>query len=724
MFKNIRWRQVHLILMLPLLAIIALLLHSRVWLLYPVETHFLLELSCIVMGGMIFVLLWFSYDRVPESYRLLGFSYLVISLLYALHTFSYADYSAALEDLSLHLVMTGRLIEALAFLAIALNIPLRLNKAIALFITLIIGGAITSIIIIFYPSLPVLFTTSGYTISKLGLEVVIMLILLISTYFLRINNPTRDLIAYNQIFAALLIDLLLTTFFLTQAQPNTILSIMGHLLRTTFYLHLFYGLFKSSISYPYSKLEEVLNHLPLAVVTYDHNQRLTCANSRAEEITGLNALEVKGLTHKQIIDKMFKQNSPEIIQEELTLGNEPRSTIVSIQNQQDERVKIAVDLYELNSGGFLLMFDTANKVLEIQNLRLQTQTILNSLNNFVVIIDVNNKIIMCNDAFCEQVEMKAQDIIGLSNSQLTQMISISGPAFVFNDLGRNIPENPQEVTIITPSGKSKDCLIQLAVIKNLDDELIGSICVGSDITNLKKEQAEIQQQEKSVLLGQMATGIVHEIRNPITAMMGFIQILNVKLKDDNLQEYCQYIEKEALELNKIVSHFFQFARPLPPILKPVSINSIVEPLKPMFHTKLFPLGIKIYYDLQTDLPLINADENKIRQAILNILKNAIDALKGVENPEISINTSFMPSSQEAYLSITNNGMTINPEVIKKIGTPFFTTKTKGSGLGLSICKQIVSEHQGTMNITSNAAIGTTVELVFPILEEEKQTNLG
>lgn len=723
MLKHITLRHTHFLLTIPLLILLGYLLQSTVWTTYPSKTLLLLESFSIFMGAMIFVLLWYSYDKVPDSYHILGFMYLIISLLYAAHIQFYDSYSGTTDDLSLGLVMTGRIIEALAFLSITFKIPFRLNKYLALFLSLLVGGAIIAKVIGLHDFLPALYDTSGYTSTKAGLEVVILLILFINIYFLRKNVNTKDIIANNMIFAALLIDVVLTVFFLIQKGPNTTWSILGHLFRVTFYLHLFKGIFVNAITYPYEKLEEVLNHLPLAVATYDHNQKLTFANNQFKTIVGLSFADVNGLSQKQIIDKMFKHQAPEQLEADLRICNEVQQKIVTIKNQQDKLVKIVVDVYKLQSGGSLCIFDTANKIQEIQNLRLQTQTILNSLHNFVVIIDVNMTVIMCNKAFCESVEMNAQDLIGLTTSELTKKISFSLPDIVLHSIDSTILENAQEVSIITPSGKSKDWLIQLASIKNLNNEVIGSICVGSDISNLKKEQAEAHQQEKLMLLGQMATGIVHEIRNPITAMMGFIQLLNMKVQDQELREYCHYIEKEADDLNRIVTDYLQFARPTAPIFKPVSPNSIVEDLKHIIDMNLFTQVIKFNYSLQPNIPLINADESKIKQVILNIVKNAVDAVNAVENPEIIIKTNYDPAIHETYISITNNGKIMTLEEKQNSSTPFYTTKTKGTGLGLSICNQIIAEHKGSINITSDINCGTTFEIVFPEVEVTEDTEV-
>lgn len=516
------------------------------------------------------------------------------------------------------------------------------------------GGALTCLIICFRPYLPPPYSSSDHTALRIALELSILYVLLIHIYFLRYR-----------------------------------------------------------IAYPYEKLEDVLNHLPLAVLTYDQNRRLSFANRMAEEITGLSYSDLKVYSRRKSANSILNGLVTEEINWELAQNNMVQQKILTIKNQIGEPVKIVADAFKLQSGDLLFMFDTADKVQELQNLRLQTQTIINSLRNFVIITDVKPSVIMCNKAFCEAVEMDTSEIIGTSIHDLVSRVSFRCSDLQDDNFDSSVLENPLEGSITTPSGESKDLLFQFAHINNFSSELIGGIIVGSDISSMKKEQAEAQKKERNVLLGQMATGIVHEIRNPITAMLGFIHIMNSKLQDDKLREYCICIEKEALELNRIVSAFLQFARPRPSVFRRISVDSLVDSLRLAIDTNLTAKGIKVQYDLRSNLPLIHGDENKIRQALLNIVKNSEEALINVDDPRIIISTGSDSEAHEVYISITDNGPAISPELLKKIGTPFFTTKAKGTGLGLSICRQIISEHKGRIKITSKAAVGTTVKISFP-----------
>jgi PAS domain S-box-containing protein len=472
----------------------------------------------------------------------------------------------------------------------------------------------------------------------------------------------------------------------------------------------------------YTKLEEankytkeILDNLPIALTTYDSNFRLTFANRKAQEITGYQLGEMEGLSDKEIANMVYRvENNNKSLLRELTGSiNTIKNRIRTIKTRSGDCLKISVDAYKLENGGFLYLFDEAKRVQGLENLQLQTQTILNSVSNLVLMIDSNGTIIMCNTALEEAVEMGAEDILGMNILDFMELIQFSRKDLANKDLNESDINAIYEASFITPNGDKKEIILQFAPIHNVDGELIGVIVVASDITILKKEQQREQQQEKLALLGQMATGIVHEIKNPLTSILGFSQVITLKSQDEKIKGYARLIEKEVHGLNKIVSDFLAFAKPRSPILNEVSLNDIVDSMKLMLETNVVGKGIKISYHLVENIKPVMADENQIKQVILNIVKNAIDVLKGTDNPEIKISSGYSQIMNESFITIFNNGKSMSEEEKRMVGTPFFTTKKKGTGLGLSICHQIMKEHGGRIDFESEPGIGTSFTLHLP-----------
>ena len=211
----------------------------------------------------------------------------------------------------------------------------------------------------------------------------------------------------------------------------------------------------------------------------------------------------------------------------------------------------------------------------------------------------------------------------------------------------------------------------------------------------------------------MAAGIVHEIKNPLTAIKGFSQLIKYKDQDEKMREYAAMIDRETEIINNFISDFLTFARPSPPDLKQISLNKIVKSMKLIIDTNTFIRDIKVSFDLSPVDKLIVADANQLRQVILNIVKNAMEAVVDNEGSEIKISTKYHRRTKEMSVTIYNNGKAMTAEEKLMVGTPFFTTKAKGTGLGLSICFQIIKEHNGRIEIESEEGVGTSFIVYLP-----------
>ena len=458
------------------------------------------------------------------------------------------------------------------------------------------------------------------------------------------------------------------------------------------------------------KITEILDKLPLGLLTFNHKHKLTFVNRKTLDLFECLAGELPELTIEQASKKM-EQGGKEVLNF-IKSGSAFESVLGKVLTKAG-MLNIILGMYRLAGGDYIFFFEEAKKQQELDNLQLQTETILNSVNNMIVICDKNDRIIKCNRAFEEILEIDAGKIIGMARAEFEEMIGLSVDKADINSTTEGV--KTVEYSLLTPKGNQKNILVQPAAIYNLDGDIIGIIRVITDITEIKRNEEEIKQQEKMALLGQMASGIVHEVRNPLTAIMGFNQIIRLKEQDEEIRQICSLIDGEIQRLNNLVSSFLQFAKPKPPVLKEENPDNLIESIKMLIDTNLFAKGIKVSYDLCEDVPAIMADENQIRQVILNIIKNAIDALNKTDTPEIKISTGYDPLFMETFIKIYNNGKIISKEEIERIGIPFYTTKTKGTGLGLSICNRIMHEHSGRISIRSQEEYGTEFELAFPAI---------
>lgn len=150
----------------------------------------------------------------------------------------------------------------------------------------------------------------------------------------------------------------------------------------------------------------------------------------------------------------------------------------------------------------------------------------------------------------------------------------------------------------------------------------------------------------------------------------------------------------------------------------MSVYDLLSSVKNLLQTSSLIEGINIEFNFNHDERYLMCDQVRIRQVILNICKNAIEAMENVEQPVLKIQTDIDEFTNEIYVGITDNGAGIPKEIIPKLGTPFFTTKKNGTGLGLSSCFQIISEHKGKIEVKSELNVGTTFNIILPCISDE------
>ena len=686
----------------------------------PVLHHTILELACIFIALSMFLVVWLAYERNSPVNHIIALGFLTAAVFNIFHTYYYLGISFDPNEshLTVKFWVIGRFTEALVLLLSTLKMyHLRVNKWVGLWFSISFALSVSWFIKYFPGLLPVLFAKQGVTLAKTAAEFIIITIFLAGLFYLKKEGPARDMQTYRYVFLALLISVpteLCYTFGLVKLP---FYNYLGHFLKITYFYCLFRGVFVSAVTYPYEKLEEagkytanILNELPVGLITFDSHSKLSFANLKSQELLGYQLDEIYGLTIDEFTE-LINLKEPSLIRQ--ISRNPIIDKVRTIRNKHGNYVKLKIDVHILESGGLLYLFDEAKKKQELANLQLQTQTILNSINNFVLIMDTNRKIIACNKTFEDIVELEAKDILGRNLKDFNEMMNFSKKELPMKLLKQETLDELQEASFVTPRGTRKEIIVHTGIIHNVEGEVLGAIGVGSDVTVLKQQEQKLQQQEKLAVLGQMAAGICHEIKNPLTAIKGFSQVIVSHAQDEKTKHYASIIEGEAINVNKVVSDFLAFARPHPPILKEVSLNEMVQSMKLMLETHSFMEGVDIILSLGSEEKTVMTDRDQMQQVVLNITKNAIEALSECENPQLTISTGLNDITGEMYIIIADNGVGMSEDDKIKAGTPFFTTKDYGTGLGLSICFQIIKEHGGRIEIDSKLGQGTAFTISLP-----------
>jgi signal transduction histidine kinase/putative methionine-R-sulfoxide reductase with GAF domain len=231
-------------------------------------------------------------------------------------------------------------------------------------------------------------------------------------------------------------------------------------------------------------------------------------------------------------------------------------------------------------------------------------------------------------------------------------------------------------------------------------------------SDLKKTEAQLIRSEKLAALGQLAAGIAHEIRNPLTSINILIHSMTKNLpSEDSHKEDLRVIEEEIHRMNEILDQFLQFAKPATPLLEKADVSSIFEETLQLLRPQIDKQNIAVEKEFQA-LPIILMDREQIKQAILNLLMNAIQAMP--EGGRLVLSGRNSEDGQWIYISIRDSGMGISEEDINKLFDPFFSTKEGGIGLGLSITHRIIDQHHGKIEVESTPEKGTLFTIWLPI----------
>jgi signal transduction histidine kinase len=236
----------------------------------------------------------------------------------------------------------------------------------------------------------------------------------------------------------------------------------------------------------------------------------------------------------------------------------------------------------------------------------------------------------------------------------------------------------------------------------------------------KALEIQLHQTERLAALGEMTAGVAHEIRNPLGIISSTAELLRERLaRYEPQNRLAQIIVEESNRLNEKVTEFLDFARPRVPSLRPCDLEVVVNRSLELLQPEIDRRGITIVRQYQLDGVPQTADPDLLHQAFLNILLNAIQAMP--EGGQLTVSTRVRHQGPGGEIRFQDSGEGMDQETMKKVFNPFFTTKEKGSGLGLPIVKSIVETHQGSIKIDSQPGQGTEVAISLPDLPLQKDT---
>jgi two-component system, sporulation sensor kinase A len=236
-------------------------------------------------------------------------------------------------------------------------------------------------------------------------------------------------------------------------------------------------------------------------------------------------------------------------------------------------------------------------------------------------------------------------------------------------------------------------------------EIIG---VTRDISERKKSEEILRQSDKLSIVGQLAASVAHEIRNPLTSLKGFIHLLQ-ETEQLDAANYYNIMDKELDRIDQIMEQLLLLSKPQVRTYKKTCLKEIVEFVETLLQPEAIAQNVQIQTDMAQNMPLIDAEENELKQVLINLFKNAIDSM--ANGGVITIKGELI--DDRIHVAVEDQGCGIPADRIKKMCEPFYTTKEKGTGLGLMVSSKIMKEHNGELQFESVVGKGTTVRMVLP-----------
>jgi signal transduction histidine kinase len=229
-----------------------------------------------------------------------------------------------------------------------------------------------------------------------------------------------------------------------------------------------------------------------------------------------------------------------------------------------------------------------------------------------------------------------------------------------------------------------------------------------------KESIVIVNMPAEKNIEQTTAEIVHEIRNPLTTIKGFLQLIQPYLKEIGKEQYAEVALSELNRVHQLIYDYFQGAKTIQPSNNHVSLDKVVKDLELLYESETFLKQIQLTTNLSCETVYLRIPENQLKQVLINILNNAIEAIEENCGSNREIHISTLIESETAAIKITDSGGGISSKSMEKLFIPYCSSKEKGTGIGLYICKKIIDSYEGAIHVESNEGVETTFTIYLPI----------
>lgn len=324
--------------------------------------------------------------------------------------------------------------------------------------------------------------------------------------------------------------------------------------------------------------------------------------------------------------------------------------------------------------------------------------------------DIDDLFTLVNAAYEQLTGYTEAELIGRSRLELWSLEDRKLASQAMTNLCEENVKQTSEITLRHKNGRKIEARSTIIPIV-AGDQTVGYFGMVTDITETKLAEEMLRTSEKLSAIGELAAGVAHEIRNPLTALKGFLQLIPSTDKPDM---YIQIMQEELGRIETIVSELLVLAKPQEVDFSDVDVRKVLHDVLPLVQAQADMKSIVLSTHFTKETLKTKGISNHLKQVFLNIIKNAIEAADS--GGHVDIHLERAPEDGRLLVRIRDDGPGIPAEILSRIGEPFVTTKEAGTGLGLLVCKRIISNHEGRLDILSEVGQGTEVRITLPAID--------
>ena len=363
-----------------------------------------------------------------------------------------------------------------------------------------------------------------------------------------------------------------------------------------------------------------------------------------------------------------------------------------------------------NGEDISAFFSRTNNTNRVTALPLSVQNWIeeNSSDAFLI-VDGNGKIVYATKAVETTLSYKMEDLLG---THWDEKFTDNDVFYIREQI--KTQKNSRKNFVLNVLNNDRNHVLLDCIVEEWTDggtKPMHYLVYLKDITHKKETEEMMVRSEKMTVAGQLAAGIAHEIRNPLTSLKGFLQLLQAGV--DRKEEYFTIMIDEIEKIETITSELLYISKPLTDNKKLEPVINMLEDIVTLLRPQASLNNVEILIERPVDAEII-CDRSQIKQVLINLVKNAIEAME--EPGKIILSTQH--GNGKIIISVQDEGRGISTDILHKLGEPFFTTKQSGTGLGLLITKQILEAHHANLEIKQNPTKGSTFQLVFTDSNEE------